>query len=367
MNKQKKILFIARDTGGCGFFRCEQPAKFLKRMGFADAIHVLQKPTEQELMEADLVIMQNTGSVEAAILMNFMINHKIPFLTEYDDFIQHVSPHNAGGYGAWNPGTLFVHRSMEMSKKAVGMTVSTKQLAREYFPYNNNIFVIPNYLDKEKWDVPITKRNDDKIRIGWAGGNAHADDLKMISKVIQKIVKEYKGKVVFETMGMTANELNGVFPMKATPSESCSSCGFEGTMHHFPGEDIENYPLVLATRGWDIALAPVISNSFGNCKSNLKLMEYSALGIPVVASPIIPYKEASSEGANVIFAETFEEWYNAIKDLIENPDKRSIIARENKEWMEKYWIQNNVEKIYEIYKQVIEMVEQIIGTKDKRK
>lgn len=364
MNK-KNILFVSRDNGGCGFFRCEQPSKFLQRSGLANSKFVYRNPTKEDLLNADLVVMQNSGPVEGSNVAKFMLENKIPFVTEYDDFIHHVSPHNLGGYGSWNPGTLFIHRAMEMSKKACGITVSTKQLAREFFPYNQNVFVIPNYLDQEKWDIPVTKRNDDKIRIGWAGGNAHADDLKMISKVLNKIVKEYKGKVVFETMGMTRQELNGVFPMKVQ-NEICEKCGYEGELHHYPGESLDDYSIVLAGKGWDIAVAPVINNSFGNCKSDLKIKEYSALGIPIVASPVVPYKEAVDNGANLLFAETFEEWYNAIKELIENSEKRSIIARENKEWVSKYWIQNNIEKIFEIYKQLIEMVEQILGTKESR-
>jgi glycosyltransferase involved in cell wall biosynthesis len=254
---------------------------------------------------------------------------------------------------------------MEMTKRACGTTVSTAQLAREYHPYNPNIYIVPNYLDKEKWDNPIVKRNDGKIRIGWAGGNAHADDLKMISKVLDKIIKEYKGKVIFETMGMTRAELAGVFPMEVF-GEVCPACGYEGELHHYPGESLDHYATVLASKGWDIALAPVINNSFGQCKSNLKIMEYSALGIPVVASPITPYLDSARSGAKISFAETFEEWYNTIKELIENVEKRDQFARNNKEWVSRYWIQDNIEKIFQVYKQVLDRVEPVLGTKESR-
>lgn len=364
MNK-KKILFVARDDGGCGFFRCFQPGDHLKRSGLMDVEAVLKHPTEAQLMDADLVIMQESGSVEASNMANFMVKNKIPFMMEFDDFVHHVSPNNHAGYMAWNPSTLFLHRSMEMTRKAVGVTVSTNQLARELFPYNSAIFVIPNYLDKEVWDQPVVRRTDDKIRIGWCGGNAHADDLKMISKVLDKLIKEYKGKVIFETMGMTAQELAGVFPMKSQ-NDTCPSCGYEGELHHHPGESLQNYPTVLASKGWDIAVAPVINNAFGNAKSDLKIKEYSAVGIPIVASPVQPYREASVDNAQIHFAETFSEWYNQLKDLIENPEKRAQISRQNKEWVSKYWIQDNVSKIAEVYQQVIMQVEPVLGNKEHR-
>jgi glycosyltransferase involved in cell wall biosynthesis len=362
---KKNILFIARDDGGCGFFRCKQPSNFLQRSGLAESKSTFDNTTEADILNADLVIMQNSGPVEGSNMAKFMIDNNVPFMTEFDDFIQHVSPHNHGGYSAWNPGTLFVSRAMDMARKGIGMTVSTNQLAREYFPYNDNIYVIPNYLDKDKWDIPILKKNDSKIRIGWCGGNAHADDLKMISKVLEKIVKEYEGKVIFETMGMTKNELHGVFPMESYDG-NCPSCGYEGELHHFPGENLDDYMTVLASKGWDIALAPVINNSFGNAKSDLKIKEYSALGIPVVASPITPYIESARSGARILFAETFEEWYNMIKSLIEDSGKRDEISRHNKSWISNYWIQDNIEKIFKIYKQVIDRSEKYLGTKEDR-
>lgn len=350
--KIPKILFIARDDGGCGLFRCLQPAKFLKRSGLADAEYILRTPTPEQLLSADLVVLQELGSTNGTKLSEFCRENKIPFMVEFDDFVHHVSPRNSGGFGAWNPGTLYVHRTMETARQAVALQVSTNQLAREYFPYNPLIYMVPNFLDQEQWDMARTKRQDDKIRIGWMGGNAHADDLLMVAKVLNKIVKEYKGKVVFETMGMMPHELAGIFDMKVQ-NESCPSCGFEGELHHYPGESLKDYPLVLASKGWDLAIAPVIDNSFGNCKSDLKIKEYAAVGLPIVASPVVPYREAADNGAQLIFARTFDEWYTGIKELIENQTKRDDMARSNREWVKQYWIQDNVKNIFEVYRQVI--------------
>lgn len=362
---KKKILFVARDSSGCGFFRCKQPSTFLNRLGLLEAEYVLNNPSKEQLLSADLVVMQEMGAMNATNILNFMQQNNIPFITEFDDFIWHVSPHNQAGTLAWNPATLYTHRSIELARKGMGITVSTNWLAREFFPYNERVFVVPNYLNKEVWDQPIVKKADGKIRIGWAGGNAHGDDLKMISKVLEKILSEYKGKVIFETMGMTAQELSGVFPMQSTQG-TCIACGYEGELHHHPGETLDNYALIMASHGWDFALAPVIDNAFGNAKSDLKLKEYSALGLPVVASRVDSYEEAGKSNAQVLFATTFDEWYNNIKELIENSELRNEMSKKAKEWAERNWIQDNVQSISEIYLQIIAFSEQALGTKESR-
>lgn len=365
-NKIPKIYLIARDAGGCGFYRIQQPANFIKKAGLADIEVALNRPNNlNDLLSADLVVMQEMGSVNASEIANFLIKNKVPYIAECDDYLHHVSPHNTAGYGAWNPSTLYLHRSMELMRGAMALTLSTNQLAREYFPYNPTIYIVPNYLDKNLWDNPTSKKQDGKIRIGWAGGNAHADDLFMISKVLKQIVKEYKGKVIFETMGMTKNELRGVFPLEDFGT-CCPKCDYEGEIHHHPGEDLGSYPLVLAGKCWDMAVAPVINNGFGNCKSDIKIKEYSAVNLAIVASNVVPYKEAKENGGQLLLAETYEEWYNSIKELIDNPAKRDEMVRANREWLAKYWIQENAQSIFEIYSQVIAKAELVFGKKPQK-
>lgn len=363
MNRLPRVLFVTRDDGGCGFYRCIQPASFIKRMGLMDTQWVLRTATEEQMLWADLVVLQEMGGVNAWKMVKFCLQNRIPYLSEFDDYIQHVSPNNMSGWPAWNPSTLYVHRAMEQARSGWGMQVSTPQLAREYFPYHPNIWVVPNYLDKELWMNPVTKFRDGKIRIGWAGGNAHADDLKMISGVIDKIVHEYKGKVLFETMGMTKQELHAVFPFESSTNEACPSCGYEGLLHHFPGEAMNLYPATLASRGWDIALAPVIDNGFGNCKSDIKIKEYATIKVPVVASPVVPYREAAKDGANIAFAETFEDWYNAIKKLVDDQDERAKMVKNNTDWVNTKWIQDHAADIANIYLDIIAKAEQVFGPK----
>lgn len=362
----RKILFVARDDGGCGFYRCRQPAWFLSRYGMFETEVVHKKPTAEQMMSADLVILQEMGLASSSETARFLVSKRIPYLSEFDDFIQHVSPNNRSGYGGWNPGTLMVHRAMEQARAGFGIQVSTEQLAREYFPYNPTVYVIPNWLDRDNWELPAVKRGDGRIRIGWAGGNAHGDDLKMISGVIDRISSEFGNKVVFETFGMTPNEVSGIFSTPPSPDFSCEECGHPGRRHEHWGVPLDQYPSALAAKGWDIALAPIIETSFNACKSDIKLKEYSALGIPAVASPVRPYLDAVKNGCPALLANGFDEWYDVLVKLIRDEDERQCISKEAKKWASGNWIQDRVLEIRDLYEKVINEAEASLGPKSKR-
>lgn len=347
----KTVLYVLRDDGGCGFYRGYQPASFLRRAGLMNTIVDLKTTTPEHILQADVVVFQESGTPAAMESFNFAKAKGKPVIVELDDYLNGVSPHNPG-YASWNPSTLYLFRATEMMVKADAMTVSTPQLAREYFPFNPNIYIVPNFLDKDKWDNLQTKKKDGYLRIGWAGGNAHIDDLKLISKAIEKVIHNYKDKVKFETMGMIKRELQGAFKLEEF-DHICPKCNYQGDSVVYSGETLDNYPIVLASHGWDIAVAPIVNTAFNSAKSDLKLKEYSATGYPVIASAVTPYIEAKKDGCNVLLAENFEEWYNNIIDLIENPEKRDKIVDDNKQWVSKYWIQDNIGLFHEIYTQVI--------------
>lgn len=60
-------------------------------------------------------------------------------------------------------------------------------------------------------------------------------------------------------------------------------------------------------------------------KSNVKVTQAMALGMPVIASPIQAYKEVIDHGRNGYLADSTDEWYRALIEL-KDPDKRRMIG-----------------------------------------
>jgi hypothetical protein len=60
---------------------------------------------------------------------------------------------------------------------------------------------------------------------------------------------------------------------------------------YHPYTPLAEYPARLAALNLDIAVAPLAQTPFNQAKSNLRLLEYGVLGIPVVCTDIDPYRE----------------------------------------------------------------------------
>jgi len=53
-------------------------------------------------------------------------------------------------------------------------------------------------------------------------------------------------------------------------------------------------------------------------------------------------------------AKTFDEWYNYIKELIDNPERRAEMVKHNKNWVSNKWIADNITLYHSAFIQIIE-------------
>src|SRR5690606_9915236 len=79
--------------------------------------------------------------------------------------------------------------------------------------------------------------------------------------------------------------------------------------------------------GWAVGLAPLVSMPFHDCKSAIKFLEYTAAGIPTIASPAPAYRIVE-HGRNAVLASTTEDWARAILQLLDDPALSASLVRQ---------------------------------------
>jgi hypothetical protein len=89
-----------------------------------------------------------------------------------------------------------------------------------------------------------------------------------------------------------------------------------------------------------IGIAPLADTRFNRCKSWLKPLELSALGVPWVASPRVEYARLHAEGAGIL-ADTPRRWHRELRRLQLSPALRAELAAAGREVAARFRLEDN--------------------------
>lgn len=258
----------------------------------------------------------------------------IPILAEIDDDITYTPTYNIAEM-IYKPGSTFTEIALKQFMVSDAMIVSTPYLQEVYAPYNERIYQVPNCIDFKLWGKVRTKSKPG-IRIGWSGGASHDEDLRIIEPIIPKIVKANPSVrfVMIHGVPYSMREINGV-------------------KHVRKFARIDRYPQHIADQDWDIAMGPLVDNSFNRSKSNLRWLEAGALGIPTVASDVGHFASTVHHGVDGFLASNADEFENFLQILISDRKLRKRIGTEARERIRNDF---NVDKIAGRYISFIEDV-----------
>lgn len=226
----------------------------------------------------------------------------------------------------WRPYPTNTHRMCVryFVREADGVIVSTNYLKERLIHLNKNIFVVPNALDdrlfmKRRPKQPVDVYSNEPIKIGYMGTHTHDYDLMMVLYPLRKIMREYKDKIVFEIVGITENVRNIYYLFDGLKVRILDVAG-DSIYTKFPGWMYKNMD-------WDIAIAPLEDTVFTRCKSDLKFLDYSALGIPGIYSNTESYQHTVLHRATGwLCNNNNDDWYDALGEMVNEPVLRQKVA-----------------------------------------
>lgn len=199
------------------------------------------------------------------------------------------------------------------------VTVSSDVLYDHYQPNAKAIRLLRNYLPDTFWEQEHRPNTTQSIRIGWAGGVSHVEDLDFIAPVVTRICKEYpKVKFVYTGGGGWNTQTHAMvyrFGTDAFPDIPYSQKEYHN------GSRPATWPSRLNAMRLDIALAPLHDSKFSRAKTPIKYFEYGINRWPGVFQNFL-YGDVVKDRQTGRLATTADEWYHAIKELIDNPTLR---------------------------------------------
>lgn len=312
----KRVVLVVENYDACSWYRAYVPGAELRKLGYDVSLVPLRNWSLCD--QADAILFERTSkSVTLEDLLRYKeLGKRIVY--DIDDNIWNLNPANpAFPYFARESTRRNI---VESIRAADVVTVTTPELAHVVSKYNEKILVIPNCLPYEYWN--IEPAGGDQLTVGWAGGNSHWKDLSVIAGVVEQILDEFP-EVEVALAGMRA------YPFADHPR-----------IRRLKTVNMEEYPALLTN--FDIGLAPLTDDSFNACKSDLKFLEYAALGLPVVASKVPAYEHSISHGENGFLARNPKDWLKHLRRLITDEELRKSIGAAARSFAESRFISKNI-------------------------
>lgn len=162
------------------------------------------------------------------------------------------------------------------------------------------VVINPTTIDIKQLHKEVKNQHGKEVVIGWTGTHSTLTYLKALQPVLERLALEYP---------------------------QLSFCVISNQPPDFSLPRLKYIPWKKETEIQDllrfhIGLMPLTPDPWSEGKCGFKALQYMALGIPPVLSPVGVNKEIVQHGKNGYFALTQEEWLRALKELIENPELR---------------------------------------------
>jgi glycosyltransferase involved in cell wall biosynthesis len=371
-----RILYFSPLENACTYYRCTLPARHLKRQGLAET-RLVGTVAKEYFDWADIVVIQRSVGelMEKVVQYCRIAGKKVVYELDdnlfcYPDSIEYVK-------SGLQEQTI---SALKILRKCHAVTTTTQGIADTIKELvDTPVHILPNCLDFEDVDSTsfhhlhqvrmgdlIMRNAECGVRngvgrvgsahhsaphctIGWAGGHYHVQDLGLIEPALIEVMGKHPHvQAIF--YGDCPARLYETYPDR---------------VFYQPWTGLEDFYMQMSILRFDVGLAPLYPTEFARSRSPLRLLQYAALGIPIVGSNYGEYGKLLSNGlpgALVGWALPTATgralptvlksmgWAETLSWMIEHPEERQDMASRARQYVrENYDIKRNVHKWAEVY------------------
>lgn len=296
---------VVFEPNSAAFYRAVDPMMAMTRRG-----HTVIWPEAdghadaRRLTACDLVHVYRRADVE----MQNLMRRGMPMVYDNDDDFT-AMPKESPDYRKFGASMVKkIHAlTVMMAKSAHCFTTTNERLAERYRRDGvRRIEVIANHIDP---GLARPRIDHEGFVIGWVAGIDHqADVVRLpIREALEKILAKHRN-VRVECIGLDLK------------------LGDRYRHHSFvPFRDLPK-----RIGGWDVGIAPLADIPANQTRSDVKVREYAASGIPWLASPIGPYADLGEEQGGHLVPP--DGWFEALDTLISSESAQRSLAGKAQAW-----------------------------------
>jgi len=258
----------------------------------------------------DVVLVQREAMMFGPPLVEWLIARVLacPMVLDLDDatYVSYTSP----TYGGIGKALKWFGKTDDLIRWANIVVCGNDAIAAYVANKGARARIVPTIVDTEIFCPGLKDRRNEKLVLGWIGTHSTYPYLESIFPVIQQLSSDHS--IRLKIVGSGRKEIS------------------------IPGVEVENLEWKLERevkdfQSFDIGLYPIVSSLYpeewATGKSGFKAIQYMAVGIPYVASPVGAIKEIGEAGKTHFCASTNEEWQTALLELISDQKKREQMGK----------------------------------------
>ena len=310
------VLWTTIEVGGGpepspnSYYRAIDPMKAMERRGH-EVMWPRQAPTAADVRrfaDADVVHVYRIATRDVRRALAELARRGTAITYDNDDDFTAVpkqSPYYRQSGGL--KGQRIFAETAKLAQMATCCTTTNERLAEKYRRAGaERVEVVPNCLAP---DLERPRNRHDGVVIGWVAAGEHqqdADRLK-IGEVLRSLMERHPD-VSVECIGI--------------------NLGLPERYRHDLWLPFSELPRRIGR--FDIGIAPLVEDPWNLTRSDIKLKEYAASGVPWLASPVGPYLGlGEAQGGRLV---PDDGWLDALERLVTQRRERRRLARKAKAW-----------------------------------
>lgn len=300
-----KVLFLSTRAARPSYrYRVEQMLPCFERAGhdcqvaFFPRSLVSRLLLYRKLRSFDVVFIQKRLLSPLEIAMIRLRSKRLIF--DFDDTLIYNEA------GCLQPRQL--GRFVAMVRSTDLIVCGNEYLAQQAARFGGQTVVVPTAIDTDRFRVRrILPSPSSSTIIGWTGSRSSKKYLNMLCPILAKLTGRIELKIIAES------------------ADGFCFDALETLPYRFVQWSAENE--VVETAEFDIGLMPLPNDHITQGKCGCKALQYLALGVPAVCSPVGVNRNILRHEHDGFLPETPQDWESILQMLIDNPALRERIGR----------------------------------------
>jgi len=280
--------------------------------------------------QADVIFVQREAMMFGPPVVEWLSAQalKRPLVLDLDDatYVSYTSP----TYGGLSKALKWFGKTDDLIKWARIVTCGNRGIAEYVASKGTEARVIPTVVDTNVFKpLPNTVARNPPV-LGWIGTHSTFPYLESIFPVLSDLARSHGFRL--KIVGAGKEDVS-------IPNVEVENSDWQ------MNREVEDFQAI------DIGLYPIdasLYSGWASGKSGFKAVQYMAVGVPYVATPVGGSAEIGVEGTTHLFASTPEEWHRSLADLLTNTEMRGEMGAAGRRFViEHYGLEAQADKLAE--------------------